>query len=253
MDLLGYARVSTDDQVENGHSLAQQRERLQAYAALHGHRLVDVIVDEGVSASVPLRKRPGGARLLAALRAGQGVVVVRLDRLFRSALDGLQFFADHTCAVHSVSELIDTTTPAGRLALTIQLGAAQYERDLAAQRATECNTALRKSGRVYGGIPFGCIRVGTQLYRDPQLWAVRERIVQLREQAGFSFRDIAAHLRQARVPAPNNSRSWSTSTIANVIKTHADLAHLPVSENGTPAASATPDTEASHAGHGRFH
>lgn len=251
MDVLAYCRVSTDDQAENGHSLGQQRERIAAYCALHGHRLVDTIVDEGVSASIPLHKRPGGAQLIAAARAGQatGIVVVRLDRLFRNALDGLRFFeevAGKSLAVHSVSELIDTSTPAGRLALTIQLGAAQYERDLAALRATECNTALRKRGRVYGGIPYGCVRVGDDLMRDPVTWSMRERIVHLREVSGISLRAIVAHLREQGIPSPAGARGWSTSTLANLIKTHPDLEHLAVHEaqRATPATD-TPDTEAS--------
>lgn len=251
MDLLAYVRVSTDDQAANGHSLGQQRERITTYCALHGHRLVDVIVDDGVSASIPLHKRLGGARLIAAARAGQGqgVVVVRLDRLFRNALDGLRFFEETAgragFAVHSVSELIDTSTPAGRLALTIQLGAAQYERDIAAQRATECNTALRQRGRVYGGIPFGCVRVGDALLRDPATWPMRERIVQLRVANGFSLREIAAHLRQQRVPSPAGARGWSVSTLANLIKTHDDLGHLAMAGEHARAPTETPDTEAS--------
>lgn len=250
MDVIGYCRVSTEDQAESGHSLGQQRELLQAYCALHGHRLIDTIVDEGISAGVPLHKRPGGARLIAQVRAGHGVLVTRLDRLFRSVLDGLRFFEDvaerQGIAVHSVSELIDTSTPAGVMALQIQLVAAQFERGMAAVRATECNTALRKQGRVYGGIPYGCVRVGDELMRDPSTWCIRESIVRRREADGWPLREIATELRARGTPSPSGSRTWSPSTISNICKTHADLIHLAVDRNSATPPATFPDTEASH-------
>lgn len=255
MRLLAYIRVSTDDQAEQGHSLGLQPDRLAAYCALHQHQLVGQFQDEGVSASIPLARRPGGAGLLAALRAGEadGVVVVRLDRLFRSALDGLSFFEGfanrHTVAVHSVSELIDTSTPAGRLNLTIQLAAAQYERDLAVQRAEDNTRGLRKAGKVYGHVPYGCVAVDGRLYHCPELWPVRLRIVSLREQ-GYSLGTIRALLRDEGHPAPAGGDRWSKSTLAALCATHADLLHLPeLPAEHAPAGEGAPDSEVSHVRH----
>ena len=184
-------------------------------------------------------------------------MVVRLDRLFRNALDGLRFFEDvagrHDVAVHSVSELIDTSTPAGRLALTIQLAAAQYERDLAAQRATECNTALRERGRVYGGGPYGCMRIGDELLRDSRTWYVREQVVAWRT-AGWSLRHIAEQLRVDGVQTPSGTRHWSPNTISRICNTHRDLTHLAMGEHGEASPTPTPDTEASqHVRNDRLH
>lgn len=251
MRLLAYIRVSTDDQVEQGHSLGLQPDRLAAYCALHGHQLVGQFQDEGVSASVPLAKRQGGTGLLAALRAGEadGVVVIRLDRLFRSALDGLSFFEGfanrHTVAVHSVSELIDTSTPAGRLNLTIQLAAAQYERDLAVQRAEDNTRGLRQAGKVYGHVPYGCRGVDGRLFRCPDTWPVRARIVRLRDD-GYSLGTIASLLRDEGYLAPNGGDRWSKSTLAAICSTHESLLHLPelpaqLAEQG----GATPEAEVS--------
>lgn len=233
MRLLGYVRVSTEEQAADGHSLGLQPERLRQYAALHGHTLVEVIADEGVSASVPLARRRGGAALLQRLRAGhaEGVVVVRLDRLFRSALDGLRFFEETAeslaLAVHSVTELIDTSTPQGRLMLTIQLGTAQYERDLAVLRAQENTRGLRQQGRVYGHVPYGCLAIDGQLYRCPRQWPQRERIVGWRA-GGWSLRTIKSALHDEGIAAPNGGRWWSTSTLKVLCDSHADLAHLPL-------------------------
>ena len=106
MRLIAYARVSTDYQAEFGHSLPQQVDRLRDHAALLGHTVVDVVLDEGVSGSVELHKRPAGKQLLEALRTkrADGALVVRLDRLFRNTLDGLIFFdARHDARVVSTT------------------------------------------------------------------------------------------------------------------------------------------------------
>lgn len=254
MNLIGYIRVSTEEQARDGVSLGQQLDRLRAYCQLHGHALVAVATDEGVSASVALARRAGGRQVLDALKGGmtQGVVVIRLDRLFRDALDGLTFFAQadrHGATVHSVSELIDTGTPAGRLALTIQLAAAQYERDLAVLRAKECNTALRRKGRVYGHVPFGCKAVGEgddrRLLRDPETWPIREGIVRALD-GDASLRGVARDLELSDVPSPTGKRHWSPNTLRELRTHHADLASLPLyGEHDATAAACTPEAEVS--------
>ncbi len=252
MKLVGYIRVSTEEQAKDGVSLGQQTARLIAYCDLHGHTLVDAIADEGVSASVPLAKRAGGRQVLDALKAGtaQGVVVIRLDRLFRDALDGLTFFrtAERTGAtVHSISELIDSSTPAGKLSLTIQLAAAQYERDLAVQRATECNAALREQGRVYGHVPYGCVAVGEgddrRLMRDPETWPVRADAVEDMTH-GISLRSVAAHLAARNIPSPTGKPRWSPNTLRELRTHHESLRKLPMAQLAT-GAPATPDPEVS--------
>lgn len=239
MRLIAYTRVSTDEQAEQGVSLAIQPAQLINHAGAHGHTLVKVISDEGVSGAVPLARRKGGAQLMDELAAGtaDGVLVTRLDRLFRDALDGLSFFAGadlaQAPAVVSASEAIDTSTPQGRLQLTIMLATAQYERDVAAQRATDNSRGMREQGRVYGTVPYGCIEVGAtpegrgRLERCPEVWHQRERILAMRAE-GCSYSVISDRLRTARVLAPSGGVRWSKSTIRNICETHADLIHLPL-------------------------
>jgi len=262
--LIAYIRVSTDDQREHGHSLGQQLARARAYCDLHEHELADVIADEGVSASVALAKRPGGAELLRKLAdgTGDGVLVIRLDRLFRDALDGLVFFRDvcdrHGATVHSIAELIDTATPAGRLMLKIQLSTAEYERDLAVVRARETNRALREQGHVFGGVPFGCTPRTTPpgphasqrkprrlLERDPAMWETRCYIVSLLRE-GMSLRALQDRLMRERIPAPAGGKRWPLATLRNLLSTHETLTHLPLAPDSSVAASAEQETEVSH-------
>src|SRR5579871_2418172 len=92
---LCYVRVSTLEQSKFGFSLDAQEQRLRAYCQVAGLEVVDLIREEGVSASIPLAKRPAGAKLLDGLRDAIGggighVVCLKLDRLFRDAEDALR-------------------------------------------------------------------------------------------------------------------------------------------------------------------
>ncbi|HZG79805.1 MAG TPA: recombinase family protein, partial [Brevibacillus sp.] len=82
-----YIRVSTEDQVREGFSIAAQRERLLAYLHSQGWELSDFYTDEGVSAKD--LQRPELTRLLDDVRQNKMdvVLVYRLDRLTRSVLD----------------------------------------------------------------------------------------------------------------------------------------------------------------------
>src|SRR4051794_9404785 len=83
MRTAAYVRVSTNGQVENGYSLPEQRANLEHYCARHGHQLVEIVADEGLSGR--LVERPGLSHILALAQARQidAVVAVRLDRLGR--------------------------------------------------------------------------------------------------------------------------------------------------------------------------
>ena len=69
--LIGYCRVSTEEQSREGVSLDAQEARLQAYAVGQGHELVGVEIDAGVSGKVAPSKRPGMAQALDRVRAGK--------------------------------------------------------------------------------------------------------------------------------------------------------------------------------------
>lgn len=244
MRLIAYVRVSTEEQAEKGHSLSLQPDMLRAWCERSGHELVGVIGDEGVSAGTALRKRIGGRLLLDRLASGEadGVVALRPDRLFRNARDGL-WFIEEFCIEHGTALLLmeggsDTSTPSGWLTLAIQLVTAQYARLIDAQRGREVNAALRQQGRVYGGVPFGCMEREGKLYRVHGSWGVREHIVALREGvagAGFkpdergplSLAQISARLFEERIASPGGAKRWSKSTLKNVLDTHEQFVSLP--------------------------
>ena len=141
--LTGYARVSTDDQ-----DLRLQRAALKAAGC---HRTFEE------KASGAKRDRPELARLLDQIRNEDVVVVTRLDRLARSTRDLLEI-ADRLKAagagLRSLAEpWADTTSPAGRMVLTVFAGIAEFERELIHQRTSSGRDAVKARGVRFGRPP----------------------------------------------------------------------------------------------------
>ncbi len=138
--LIGYARVSTEDQ----HLTLQQ-------AALKGAGC-ERIYEEKLSGAQ--RARPELDRLLDQLRAGDVVVVSRLDRLARSTRDLLEIAEQLTAVQAGLRSLhepwADTTSPAGRMVLTVFAGIAEFERELIHERTRSGRVAARTRGVRFG-------------------------------------------------------------------------------------------------------
>jgi DNA invertase Pin-like site-specific DNA recombinase len=164
MAVLGYVRVSTGRQAEEGESLDVQRRQLDGYALQHGWTLDRVFREEGVSGSVPLAERPEGAKLLAAARPGDVIVAAKLDRIFRSALDALQMVEElrrRRVALHLLDLGGDVSgNGMSKLFLTIAAAFAEAERARIRERVSQTKRDQRQRGRYLGGkVPFG-FRVG---------------------------------------------------------------------------------------------
>lgn len=165
--ILGYARVSTDDQ-----SLDSQTDALQAAGA--GRIFADRI-------SGSLRARPQLDRLLDQLRPGDVVTVTKYDRLARSLKDLLDIVDQvekRGAGFRSLAEDIDTTTPAGRLVFHVFASIAQFERERIAERTREGLQAARSRGRIGG--------------RPPALTAAQKAEARrMRDEEGRSIAEIA--------------------------------------------------------------
>ena len=174
MEALGYVRVSTEEQAREGVSLAAQEARLRAYCTAAGLTLVDIMRDEGVSASKPLEKRPAGLALLRALARKQArhVVVVTLDRMFRSTVDCLstvQIWDRAGIGLHLVDhggQSIATATAVGRMFLTMLAGFAEMERRLNGERTAAALRHKKGKRQAYSPTPYGFDREGDGLVEN---------------------------------------------------------------------------------------
>jgi len=141
---LGYARVSTQ-----GQTLESQLEEL-------GNAGCSKIYSEKISGAK--YDRPELQRLLKALEPGSVVVVTRLDRLGRSTIDLLAIvkqIADRGCLFKSLADpWCNSTTPTGRLLLTVLGGLAEFERELIKDRTTEGRERAKRAGVKMGRKPL---------------------------------------------------------------------------------------------------
>jgi DNA invertase Pin-like site-specific DNA recombinase len=137
---IGYARVSTLDQ-----NLDLQMQALKKA----GCRKIFREKVSGVS-----RQRPEFQRMLEQLRAGDTIIVWRLDRLARSTrdlLETMEAIRDGGARFQSLSEpWADTTTHAGKLIMTVFAGIAEFERDLIRERTKAGRDAARDRGVSFG-------------------------------------------------------------------------------------------------------
>src|ERR1022692_3672331 len=158
MKAIGYVRVSTDRQAEQGVSLEAQEAKVRAMATVQSAELLEVIVDGGESAKS--LNRPGLQRLLALINAGQVqvVIVAKLDRLTRSVKDLcglLELLEKRKVALISVAESLDTGSAAGRLVITIMAAVSQWEREAIGKRTRDALRHKRGNGERVGNIEFG--------------------------------------------------------------------------------------------------
>lgn len=165
--IIGYARVSTEDQ-----HLDAQTSALEGIGA-------ERIFAEKISGT--RKARPELDRMIDQLREADVVVVTKYDRLSRSLQDLLSIVEDirtKGAGFRSLAEDIDTTTPAGRLVFHVFASIAQFERERISERTREGLAAARKRGRV-GGRPHAL---------TPER---RAEVARLRDQEGRGIAELA--------------------------------------------------------------
>lgn len=216
MRVLGYARVSTENQLEN-YSIPQQQGRLEAYCKAKGWELLGTYTDGGCSGGT--LERPALQELLQRVRRGgvDAVLVYKLDRLSRSQKDTLtliedEFLKNGTDFI-SINENFDTSTPFGRAMIGMLSVFAQLERDQITERFTMGRIGRGKAGYFHGG---GNAPTGYD-YTDGLLQVNEYQALQVREAyrlflSGGSINAVSRRLSESYSPA------WTPSKVRNVLK-----------------------------------
>lgn len=199
MTTYGYVRVSTVEQ-GNGSSPAEQEQKIRGLAMMRGEQVARIFSDIGVSGSIDLADRPDGGVLAALLKAGDVLIVAKLDRAFRDAADALAKAKQWQKAgvkliLADMGNEPVTENGNSKLFFTVLAGFAEWERTRILERTNDGRKAKRAAGGFTGGIaPFGYKAVGegrdAKLVLDPKTHAARSTILECRA-AGMSLRATA--------------------------------------------------------------
>lgn len=201
-----YIRVSTDEQSA---SLQAQRETCTRLAHQHGYEVVGEHVDENVSGTIPIDKRPALKRALKALADDKAdrLIVAKLDRLARNVRVALEIDEDYATrqgwGIVFGDMDVDTSTAVGKMQLSMFAAVARFERDRISERTREALAIKRAQGVRLGrpsALPFEIV----------------SRIVAERE-AGASLRVIADGLTRDGIVTAQGGKSWHGSTVRKVL------------------------------------
>lgn len=210
-----YGRVSTDEQAQEGFSIAAQKEKLTAFVQSQDWDIYDYYIDEGISAKNT--ERPELQRLLIDIRNRNVdvVLVYKLDRLTRSVLDLyqlLQEFDRYDVKFKSATEVYDTTTAIGRLFITLVAALAQWERENLAERVKfgqeQMVNELKRPG---GRPPFGYDLInGSLAINEEEAVVVREIFNRYLQGEGL---DTISNVLNQRGIVTKQGKSWERVTV----------------------------------------
>jgi DNA invertase Pin-like site-specific DNA recombinase len=203
--MVGYVRVSTDEQAASGLGLAAQRAAIEGECAKRGWT-VQAIHEDAVSGKA-IANRPGLEAALDAVEKGTaaGIVVAKLDRLSRSLKDFATLMERAQKKGWNLVALdlgVDLSTPAGEFMANVMGSAAQWERKLIGLRTKEALAVKRANG----------VRLGRPRVLPSE---VVSRIVGDRE-GGFGLSEIARKLNAEGVPTAHGGSKWHASTVKAV-------------------------------------
>jgi DNA invertase Pin-like site-specific DNA recombinase len=225
MKVIGYCRVSTEEQVSNGVSLDAQEEKIGAYCKAKDWELVDIVRDEGISAKN--LNRPGLQSVLRKVSKRNGkrgfdaIAVVKLDRLTRCVGDLAylnKLFEANKLVLVSIQESVDTSTASGRLFHNIIACLSEWERGVISERTRDALRHKRNNGYLAGEVPYGYKLKGDgeTLEPIPEEQKVLKKIRSLRG-SSLSYWKIANRLNRSGITT-KKGKTWYPATVQSVLQ-----------------------------------
>lgn len=215
---IGYVRVSTQKQVNEGLSIEAQISRIEAWAQFNEYELIHVFVDEGISGK-NVNNRPKLAEALSLLEKDMAFVFYSLSRVSRNVIDTIAIgeqIRKASADMVSLSEKIDTTGAAGRMIFNLLAVLNQFERDQISERTKMAMSYRKENNLVYSPVPYGYDRVEKDLVINEAEAQNIAYMVQLRNQ-GYGFRKIATQLNKDNIKSKCGGQ-WYAKTVEQVIK-----------------------------------
>jgi len=217
---IGYVRVSTARQADEGVSLDAQRAKIAAYCDLHGLELGIIHADEGISGG-RADNRPGLQRALTDVCKRKGVLVTyslsRFARSTRDCIDLIERIEQCGADFASITESINTASGIGRFFFRLMASLGELERDQVSERTSAALGHLRRQSRRTGTIPYGFDLAddGEKLVQNAAEYTVLARI-QAMDEAGDSLNAIARTLNAENIP-PKSGVRWYASSVRSVL------------------------------------
>ena len=219
MKTIGYVRVSTSGQAQDGVSLSAQEAKIRAWSELNGAEDVVIFTDAGLSGK-RADNRPALHNALNAVGDGDALVVYSLSRLARSTKDtiGIAETLDKQGAdLVSLSEKIDTTTAAGKMVFRMLAVLSEFERDQISERTRVALAHKRaKREKTGGDVPHGYQIQSGRLVPDATEQRAINLIRELRTK-GYSLRQIAEKLQSQGIRTKTQRRHWNPKTLSSII------------------------------------
>jgi len=218
---IGYIRVSTEQQVDEGVSLEAQKAKIVAWCKANDYDLANVYMDAGISGK-SMDKRTGLADALKAVKKDMVLVVYSLSRLARSTQDTLSIADGINKAgadLVSLTERIDTTGAMGKMMFTLMAAFNQLERDVTSERTKAALQHKKAKGEKYSTTPFGYEAIEGRLIEVKAEAQIVASIMQQR-QSGSTLVEIATHLNASGIQGKKGGK-WHASTVRYLINRQA--------------------------------
>jgi DNA invertase Pin-like site-specific DNA recombinase len=210
--VIGYTRVSTEEQADSRLGLDAQHAAITRYATMQGWE-VEWLTDAGVSGKSLDRPALQAALGMLQRREATVLVVAKLDRLSRSVADFaglLEVAQKRGWSIVAIDLGVDTSTSAGELVANVMASVARWERRIIGERTSAALKAAQARG----------IHVGRPNSVSP---AAEQRLYELRAQ-GLSHVKVAEALNAERVPTAHGGKAWHSSTVARILRRNASKA-----------------------------
>ena len=228
MKVIGYVRVSTDEQKQSALGLEAQRAKIVSYCQLYGLELLGIYEDSASGRAI--NNREALQEGLAVLKRGkaEGLIVAKLDRLTRSVRNLgslLENYFVKRFSLFVVDEQVNTRTAAGRLMLNLLTSVAQWERETIGERTRDALRAKRQRGEKTGGdVPFGfdLMEDGT-LVENTKEQAVIEHVRILRNN-GYGYQRTADALNRMGYRSKRD-KLWNHVTAGRLVRRIEDGRH----------------------------
>lgn len=215
-----YIRVSTDEQVDKGNSLHEQKERLEAYCKAMGWLAPVIYSDDGYSAKD--MRRPAAQKMIKGVQKNKYDVLLtsKLDRMSRNLLDMLQLVRlldEHGCNYVSASEGFDTSTAVGRMVLQLLAAFAEFERERISERVKDNMISMAKNTDRAINMPCYGYDILEGKYSINTKEAENIRLMFDLAENGHGYRAISKTLNEKGIRTKKD-KEWTPLSVKRVIK-----------------------------------